>query len=110
MFGFGKLAVRTVLESILTVTMVMFFSICSLASLYIVLFPPLLVDYSIRMPVIYLFAVTSVQFNPIDDDHFISGSIDGKVRIWSASQCQVVDWADARGIVTAVCYRPDGQV
>ncbi|VVB17349.1 unnamed protein product [Arabis nemorensis] len=53
--------------------------------------------------------VTSVQFNPIDDDHFISGSIDGKVRIWSASQCQVVDWADARGIVTAVCYRPDGQ-
>ncbi|XP_010493579.1 PREDICTED: uncharacterized WD repeat-containing protein C18H10.05 [Camelina sativa] len=53
--------------------------------------------------------VTSVQFNPVDDDHFISGSIDGKVRIWSASQCQVVDWADARGIVTAVCYRPDGQ-
>lgn len=54
--------------------------------------------------------VTSVQFNPVDDDHFISGSIDGKVRIWSASQYQVVDWADARGIVTAVCYRPDGQV
>jgi len=53
--------------------------------------------------------VTSVQFNPVDDDHFISGSIDGKVRIWSASQCQVVDWADARGIVTAVCYQPDGQ-
>ncbi|KAL1218174.1 COMPASS-like H3K4 histone methylase component WDR5A [Cardamine amara subsp. amara] len=53
--------------------------------------------------------VTSVQFNPVNDDHFISGSIDGKVRIWSASQCQVVDWADARGIVTAVCYRPDGQ-
>ncbi|CAH2044309.1 unnamed protein product [Thlaspi arvense] len=53
--------------------------------------------------------VTSVQFNPVDDDHFISGSIDGKVRIWSISQCQVVDWADARGIVTAVCYRPDGQ-
>ncbi|CAH8342479.1 unnamed protein product [Eruca vesicaria subsp. sativa] len=53
--------------------------------------------------------VTSVQFNPVDDDHFITGSIDGKVRIWSASHCQVVDWADARGIVTAVCYRPDGQ-
>ncbi|KAG2240211.1 hypothetical protein Bca52824_090972 [Brassica carinata] len=52
--------------------------------------------------------VTSVQFNPVDDDHFITGSIDGKVRIWSASHCQVVDWADARGIVTAVCYRPDG--
>lgn len=60
--------------------------------------------------VFLVFAVTSVQFNPVDDDHFITGSIDGKVRIWSASHCQVVDWADARGIVTAVCYRPDGQV
>ncbi|CAF2016067.1 unnamed protein product [Brassica oleracea var. botrytis] len=53
--------------------------------------------------------VTSVQFNPVDDDHFITGSIDGKVRIWSASRYQVVDWVDARSIVTAVCYRPDGQ-
>lgn len=53
--------------------------------------------------------VTCVQFNPIDDDYFISGSIDGKVRIWAIPGCQVVDWTDIREIVTAVCYRPDGQ-
>ncbi|OVA14741.1 WD40 repeat [Macleaya cordata] len=53
--------------------------------------------------------VTSVQFNPIDDNYFISGSIDGKVRIWEISGCQVVDWTDIKEIVTAVCYRPDGQ-
>ncbi|KAK5777880.1 putative WD repeat-containing C3H5.08c [Gossypium arboreum] len=53
--------------------------------------------------------VTCVQFNPVDDNFFISGSIDGKVRIWSISGCQVVDWIDVRDIVTAVCYRPDGQ-
>lgn len=54
--------------------------------------------------------VTSVQFNPVDNNYFISGSIDGKVRIWSVHDCQVVDWTDAREIVTAVSYRPDGQV
>ncbi|XP_031252828.1 WD repeat-containing protein 44-like [Pistacia vera] len=53
--------------------------------------------------------VTCVQFNPIDDNYFMSGSIDGKIRIWAISDCHVVDWADVRDIVTAVCYRPDGQ-
>ncbi|XP_022723258.1 WD repeat-containing protein 44-like [Durio zibethinus] len=53
--------------------------------------------------------VTCVQFNPVDDNYFISGSIDGKLRIWAISGYQVVDWTDIRDIVTAVCYRPDGQ-
>ncbi|XP_039064551.1 WD repeat-containing protein 44-like isoform X1 [Hibiscus syriacus] len=53
--------------------------------------------------------VTCVQFNPVNDDYFISGSIDGKVRIWAIPGCQVVDWTDVRDIVTAVCYRPDGK-
>ncbi|KAE8730428.1 Detected protein of confused Function [Hibiscus syriacus] len=35
--------------------------------------------------------VTCVQFNPVNDDYFISGSIDGKVRIWAIPGCQVVD-------------------
>ena len=46
----------------------------------------------------------------MDDNYFISGSIDGKVRIWAIPQCHVVDWTDIREIVTAVCYRPNGQV
>lgn len=53
--------------------------------------------------------VTCIQFNPVDEDYFISGSIDGKVRIWTIPDSQVVDWTDVRDIVTAVCYRPDGQ-
>ncbi|CAI8598536.1 unnamed protein product [Vicia faba] len=53
--------------------------------------------------------VTCIQFNPVDEDYFISGSIDGKVRIWAIPDCQVVDWTDVLDIVTAVCYRPDGQ-
>ncbi|KAG9133978.1 hypothetical protein Leryth_004684 [Lithospermum erythrorhizon] len=53
--------------------------------------------------------VTSVQFNPVNNDYFISGSIDGKVRIWGINDCQVVDWINLRDIVTAVSYRPDGQ-
>lgn len=55
-------------------------------------------------------AVTSIQFNPVDDNYFISGSIDGKVRIWAISDCQVVDWTDIREIVTTVSYHPDGKV
>lgn len=57
-----------------------------------------------------LFAVTCIQFNPMNDDYFISGSIDGKVRIWAISESKVVDWAEITDIITAVSYRPDGQV
>lgn len=54
--------------------------------------------------------VTCVQFNPIDERCFISGSIDGKVRMWGVSENRVVDWVDIRDIVTAVCFQPDGKV
>lgn len=57
-----------------------------------------------------LYSVTCVQFNPVDENYFITGSIDGKVRIWEIPGCHVVDWTDTREIVTAVCYRPDGKV
>jgi WD40 repeat protein len=55
-------------------------------------------------------AVTCIQFNPVDDRYFISGSLDAKVRIWSIPDRQVVDWNDLHEIVTAACYTPDGQV
>lgn len=55
-------------------------------------------------------AVTCIQFNPVDDNYFISGSLDGKVRIWSTPERHVVDWIDAREMVTAATYTPDGQV
>lgn len=52
--------------------------------------------------------VTCIQFNPVDENYFISGSIDGKVRIWGVSEKRVVDWADVRDVITAICYQPDG--
>ncbi|XP_075494870.1 uncharacterized protein LOC142532460 [Primulina tabacum] len=53
--------------------------------------------------------VTCVEFNPVDDNYFVSGSIDGKIRIWEVQGCRVVDWTDIREIITAVCYSPDGK-
>ncbi|CAL5422566.1 unnamed protein product [Camellia sinensis] len=53
--------------------------------------------------------VTCIQFNPIDDDYFISGSLDAKVRIWKIPDRQLVDYTDLHEMVTAVCYTPDGQ-
>ncbi|XP_010549205.1 PREDICTED: WD repeat-containing protein 44 [Tarenaya hassleriana] len=53
--------------------------------------------------------VTCVQFNPVNKNHFISGSIDGKARIWGLSEERVVAWADARDAISAICYKPDGK-
>ncbi|KAK6125609.1 hypothetical protein DH2020_040653 [Rehmannia glutinosa] len=53
--------------------------------------------------------VTCVQFNPVDENCFISGSIDGKVRIWGIPRRRVKDWANVHDIVTAVCYQPNGK-
>jgi WD40 repeat protein len=57
-----------------------------------------------------LITVTCVQFNPIDEKYFISGSLDGKVRIWDVLDKRVTDWADTRNIITALSYQPDGKV
>ncbi|XP_061347606.1 uncharacterized protein LOC133293092 isoform X2 [Gastrolobium bilobum] len=53
--------------------------------------------------------VTCVNFNPVNDNIFISGSIDGKVRIWEVLYCRVIDYINIREIVTAVCFRTDGK-
>ncbi|KAL6500957.1 hypothetical protein OROHE_025154 [Orobanche hederae] len=53
--------------------------------------------------------LTCIQFNPVNEDYFISGSIDGKIRIWAISGSKVVDWTEITDIITAVSYRPDGQ-
>lgn len=53
--------------------------------------------------------VTCVDFNPTDDNSFMTGSIDGKLRIWGVDTGRVIDWTDIREIVTAVCYSPDGK-
>ncbi|KAL5207379.1 hypothetical protein ABZP36_031814 [Zizania latifolia] len=53
--------------------------------------------------------VTCVQFNPVDERYFISGSTDGKVHVWDVSEKRVIDWDDTRDVITAISYRPDGK-
>ncbi|KAL1536469.1 POC1 centriolar protein A-like [Salvia divinorum] len=53
--------------------------------------------------------VTCVQFNPVDESHFISGCIDGKVRIWGIPSKRVEEWVNVQDLVTAVCYQPNGR-
>lgn len=54
--------------------------------------------------------VTCIQFNPADENYFISGSIDGKVRIWGIREQRVIDWADIRDVISAISYKQDGKV
>lgn len=55
-------------------------------------------------------AVTCIQFNPLDDNYFISGSLDAKIRLWNIPVRQVVDWTDLHEMVTASSFTPDGLV
>jgi len=54
--------------------------------------------------------VTCIQFSPVDENYFLSGSLDAKIRIWSIQDRHVVEWSDLHEMVTAACYTPDGQV
>ncbi|GJX38862.1 WD repeat-containing protein 44 [Tanacetum coccineum] len=70
---------------------------------------PLLSTSFPAAPELPSYQVTCVEFNPVDDNYFISGSIDGKVRIWDVHSCHFIDWIDLGDIVTVVCYNPDGK-
>jgi hypothetical protein len=52
--------------------------------------------------------VTAIDFHPSDDKHFVSGSIDGKVRLWNVPEQRVVSWQDVHEMVTAVGYGRGG--
>jgi WD40 repeat protein len=45
----------------------------------------------------------------VDENYFLSGSLDAKIRIWSIQDRHVVEWSDLHEMVTAACYTPDGQ-
>ena len=53
--------------------------------------------------------VTSICFNPVNDKFFISGSLDGKLRMWNIPDLKVVDWVDVGEMVTSCMYAPDGK-
>ncbi|TPX39469.1 hypothetical protein SeMB42_g01903 [Synchytrium endobioticum] len=55
--------------------------------------------------------VTSIRFHPADDRYFASGSLDGRVRIWSIPDKRVERWNElpGSGFVTAVAFSHDGK-
>lgn len=55
-------------------------------------------------------AVTCVQFNPSNEDYFMTGSIDGIIRVWDISSKRVVSWIETKEVLTVICFHPDGQV
>uniref|UniRef100_A0A061SIM7 Wd repeat-containing protein 44 n=1 Tax=Tetraselmis sp. GSL018 TaxID=582737 RepID=A0A061SIM7_9CHLO len=52
--------------------------------------------------------VTVVEFHPLNEMLFISGSIDGKVRLWDIPNVRVTDFADCSEMVTAAAFSPGG--
>ena len=54
--------------------------------------------------------VTAIDFHPINDKYFLSGSLDGKLRFWNIPDHAVADWVDIGEMVTAASFRPDGEV
>eukprot|EP00897_Mesotaenium_endlicherianum_P003209 jgi/Mesen1/2916/ME000175S02076 len=53
--------------------------------------------------------VTSVDFNPADDQVFGSGSLDEKLRVWSVPDRAVVGWSHTREMITALSFTPNGK-
>ena len=53
--------------------------------------------------------VTAIDFNPVNDKYFVSGSLDGKLRLWNIPDHRVVDWVDIGEMVTAACFQSDGK-
>lgn len=52
--------------------------------------------------------VTAIDFNPVNDKYFLSGSLDGKLRFWNIPDHRVADWVDIGEMVTAACFTSDG--
>ena len=52
--------------------------------------------------------VTAIDFHPLNDKYFLSGSLDGKLRLWSIPDHHVADWVDIGEMVTAAAFNSDG--
>jgi WD40 repeat protein len=53
--------------------------------------------------------VSSLEFHPFDNNIFISGCLDGRVRLWDIVEKKILYWNDVpRDSVTAVSFNRDG--
>lgn len=56
--------------------------------------------------------VTAIAFHPKDDRYFISGALDGKIRLWSIPDKRVVLWNEVEGqpnLITAANFCQNGK-
>jgi WD40 repeat protein len=53
--------------------------------------------------------VTTIDFNPVNDKYFISGSLDGLVRLWYIPGHRVADYVKVNEMVTAATFSPDAR-
>ncbi|UYV82627.1 WDR44 [Cordylochernes scorpioides] len=57
--------------------------------------------------------VTSIAFHPRDDRYFLSGSLDGKLRLWNIPDKKVALWNELDGhskLITAVSFCQNGRI
>ncbi|CAM9154577.1 unnamed protein product [Scytosiphon promiscuus] len=54
--------------------------------------------------------VTSVHFHPLDDQFFLTGCFDKRLRLWKIPDGRVVDWVQCQDLVSAASFSPDGQL
>ncbi|CBQ67941.1 conserved hypothetical protein [Sporisorium reilianum SRZ2] len=52
--------------------------------------------------------VSSVDFHPVDDRFFVTGGLDGKLRLWNISARRVQAINDVPGVITAVAFSASG--
>uniref|UniRef100_A0A183SY61 WD repeat-containing protein 44 n=1 Tax=Schistocephalus solidus TaxID=70667 RepID=A0A183SY61_SCHSO len=52
--------------------------------------------------------VPAIVFHPKDDRYFLSGSLDGKLRLWNIPDKKVRFWVDPKTIITCACFACDG--
>lgn len=53
--------------------------------------------------------VSSVDFHPTDDRFFVTGGLDGKLRLWNITARRVQSVHDIPGVITAVAFSSSGQ-
>ncbi|KAJ9476643.1 WD repeat-containing protein [Pseudozyma hubeiensis] len=52
--------------------------------------------------------VSSVEFHPTDDRFFVTGGLDGKLRLWNITARRVQSMHDVPGVITAVAFSSSG--
>ncbi|KAK3240730.1 hypothetical protein CYMTET_49450 [Cymbomonas tetramitiformis] len=52
--------------------------------------------------------VTAIDFHPLNDKFFLSGSLDEKLRLWNIPDHKIADWVHVHEMITAACFSSDG--